>query len=108
MDRHYEQGYYEYPSADGSHFGFLTDPFAYGNKVKMDLFKKYGVLAAAGDRHLVEFLNNKWYLSSPSRRFWTGILIKDYIILKPLATKRSPGAFVLYNKIIFYPKSYSF
>lgn len=75
MDRHYEEGYYEYPSADGSHFGFLTDPFAYGNKVKMDLFKKYGALAAAGDRRLVEFLNNKWYLSSPSRRFWTGILI---------------------------------
>lgn len=65
MEKHYEEGYYEYPSADGSRFGFLTDPFAYGNKVKMDLFKKYGALAAAGDRHLVEFLNNKWYLSSP-------------------------------------------
>lgn len=65
MEEHFEEGYYEYPSPDGSHFGFLTDPFAYGNKVKMDLFKKYGALAAAGDRHLVEFLNNSWYLSSP-------------------------------------------
>lgn len=65
MQKHFKEGYYEYPSPDGSHFGFLTDPFAYGNKVKMDLFKKYGALAAAGDRHLVEFMNNSWYLSSP-------------------------------------------
>lgn len=65
MDKYYDEGYYEYPSPDGTHHGFLTDPFAYGNKVKMDLFKKYGALAAAGDRHLVEFMNGKWYLSSP-------------------------------------------
>jgi len=65
MDRYFEEGYYEYPAADGGHFGFLNDPFAYGNKVKMDLYKKYGALAAAGDRHLVEFMNGKWYLSSP-------------------------------------------
>lgn len=65
MEAHYEEGYYEYPSPDGGHYGFLTDPFAYGNKVKMDLFQKYGALAAAGDRHLAEFLNNDWYLSSP-------------------------------------------
>lgn len=31
--------------------------------VKMDLFKRYGQVAAAGDRHLVEFLNNTWYLN---------------------------------------------
>lgn len=55
-------GYYE---KEGARFGFLTDPFAYGNAVKMDLFKKYGALAAAGDRHLVEFLNNNWYLKDP-------------------------------------------
>ena len=31
----------------------------------MDLFSRYGALAAAGDRHLAEFCNNKWYLGSP-------------------------------------------
>lgn len=36
-----------------------------GNIVKFDFYKRYGVLAAAGDRHLVEFLNNKWYLKDP-------------------------------------------
>jgi len=37
------------------------------NTVKMELFKRYGYIAAAGDRHLVEFLPGKWYLESPER-----------------------------------------
>lgn len=61
MDRFYEEGYYE----GGDRFAFHTDPFAYGNKVKLDLFRRYGALAAAGDRHLVEFLSNQWYLKDP-------------------------------------------
>lgn len=65
MEKYYEGGYYEYADEKGSHFNFFSNPFAYGNKVKMDLFKKYGALAAAGDRHLVEFMNGSWYLSSP-------------------------------------------
>lgn len=35
------------------------------NLVKMDLFERYGQIAAAGDRHLVEFLNKNWYLRDP-------------------------------------------
>ena len=34
-------------------------------KVKMDLFQKFGVIAAAGDRHLAEFCEGKWYLENP-------------------------------------------
>ena len=37
------------------------------NAVKMELFKRFGYIAAAGDRHLVEFLPGKWYLESPER-----------------------------------------
>lgn len=33
--------------------------------VKFDLFKRYGVIAAAGDRHLAEFCNGYWYLKDP-------------------------------------------
>jgi alpha-galactosidase len=36
--------------------GYLTDVFACGHKVKFDLFRKYGLIAAAGDRHLAEFM----------------------------------------------------
>lgn len=34
------------------------------NAVKFDLFRRYGIIAAAGDRHLVEFLP-PWYLKNP-------------------------------------------
>ncbi len=34
------------------------------HKVKMDLFKRFGVVAAAGDRHLAEFCEGKWYLAN--------------------------------------------
>ncbi len=35
--------------------------------VKMDLFSRYGYIAAAGDRHLAEFCEANWYLGSPDR-----------------------------------------
>ena len=35
--------------------------------VKMDLFLRYGIIAAAGDRHLAEFCDKEWYLDSPER-----------------------------------------
>ena len=34
-------------------------------RVKMDLFRRYGWIAAAGDRHLAEFCEGKWYLRDP-------------------------------------------
>lgn len=61
MDRYYEDGYYE----GDDRFAFNYDTFAYGNKVKLDLFRCYGALAAAGDRHLAEFVSNLWYLRDP-------------------------------------------
>ncbi len=59
IEKYYSRGYCEKPGLSPD--GFHTDPFRYGNKVKMDLFLKYGVLAAAGDRHLAEFLPNSCY-----------------------------------------------
>ena len=61
-EKYFEEGYYE---EGDDRFAFRTNPFAYGNKVKLDLYAKYGALAAAGDRHLVEFLPNTWYLKDP-------------------------------------------
>lgn len=58
---YFERGYCEQLGFDKDDFRG-DNPFLYGNKVKMDLFNRYGVLAAAGDRHLVEFLNGDWYL----------------------------------------------
>lgn len=62
-EKFFEEGYCEH----NGRFSFKTDPFMYANKVKMDLFEKYNVLAAAGDRHLVEFVDNKWYLENEEK-----------------------------------------
>ncbi len=62
MEKFYEEGYYEQP---GRRFAFQEDPFAYGNKLKLDLFRRYGALGAAGDRHLAEFCPGTWYLKNP-------------------------------------------
>ena len=43
---------------------WMNSHFACAHKVKFDLFQRYGAIAAAGDRHLVEFLP-QWYLHSP-------------------------------------------
>ena len=64
IDRFYESGYCEQRNDPNAHRG--TDPFLYGNKVKMDLFKRFGALGAAGDRHLVEFMDGSWYLNDQS------------------------------------------
>jgi len=39
--------------------------FHCGNRVKFDLFKKYHRIAAAGDRHLAEFMPGDSYLNDP-------------------------------------------
>jgi alpha-galactosidase len=36
-------------------------------KVKFDLFRRYGYIAAAGDRHLAEFCPGDWYLKDPQQ-----------------------------------------
>ena len=45
----------------------MNSSFASTEKVKMDLFNRFGYIAAAGDRHLAEFCEGKWYLESPER-----------------------------------------
>lgn len=44
---------------------WANSSFACAHKVKMDLFKQYGYIAAAGDRHLVEFMSTDRYLKDP-------------------------------------------
>lgn len=46
---------------------WMNNSFTSEEKVKMDLFTKFGYIAAAGDRHLAEFCEGKWYLENPER-----------------------------------------
>ncbi len=44
---------------------WMNNSFKCAQKVKLDLFNKYGYIAAAGDRHLAEFCEGTWYLKDP-------------------------------------------
>lgn len=46
---------------------WMNKAFSTGEMVKMDLFRRFGYIAAAGDRHLAEFCEGNWYLGSPER-----------------------------------------
>lgn len=59
IDRHFEQGYEE---GDNN---WANSTFACAHRVKMDLFLRYGLIAAAGDRHLAEFMPGDQYLKDP-------------------------------------------
>lgn len=52
---------------DGGDNNWLNNYFTSADRVKMDLFKRFGLIAAAGDRHLAEFCPPSWYLSSPAQ-----------------------------------------
>lgn len=56
IEEHYEEGY------DEPDTNWANACFACAHRVKMDLFKRYGLIAAAGDRHLAEFMPGEEYL----------------------------------------------
>ncbi|MFA6507710.1 MAG: alpha-glucosidase/alpha-galactosidase [Treponemataceae bacterium] len=51
----------------GGDKNWLNSVFESCERVKLDLFKRYGVIAAAGDRHLAEFCPPSWYLANPEQ-----------------------------------------
>lgn len=58
--KYYHTGYWK---DESNHW--MNNSFASTNRVKFDLFKRYGSIAAAGDRHLAEFMHGKMYLENP-------------------------------------------
>ncbi|CAN7693661.1 alpha-glucosidase/alpha-galactosidase [Paenibacillus sp. LjRoot153] len=64
VDKYYESGFEHNKDA------WVTNTYTAANRVKFDLFRRYGVIAAAGDRHLAEFMP-PWYLKDPETvRSW--------------------------------------
>ena len=65
IDAHYEEGYEE-PDKN-----WANSTFECAHRVKFDLFRRYGLIAAAGDRHLAEFMPGTDYLKDPETvKFW--------------------------------------
>ena len=53
------------------------------NRVKFDLTSRLGIAAAAGDRHLAEFVPPNWYLNNASD--WKfGLTPADRVKLRPV------------------------
>jgi len=61
MDKYYESGCPSDPTSDAVEFD-KDKYFIDSRRVKMDLFRRYGAMGAAGDRHLAEFMNGADYL----------------------------------------------
>ena len=59
VDSHFEEGYEEKDE------NWMNSTFACAHRVKFDLFRRYGLIAAAGDRHLAEFMPGNEYLNDP-------------------------------------------
>ncbi len=59
---------------------WANNSFTCSQKVKFDLFNRYGYIAAAGDRHLAEFCEGKWYLKDPDtvKEWGFGLTTVDY------------------------------
>lgn len=59
VDKHYAEG------LDEPEHHWAASPFNCAHRVKFDLFRRYGLIAAAGDRHLAEFMPGDEYLKDP-------------------------------------------
>ncbi|MCL2360151.1 MAG: alpha-glucosidase/alpha-galactosidase, partial [Candidatus Bathyarchaeota archaeon] len=60
VEANYERGYGE----ENEHWA--NSYFTSNQRVKFDLFKRFGYIAAAGDRHLAEFMPGSEYLNCPA------------------------------------------
>lgn len=59
IEKHFEEGYEERDT------NWANACFACAHRVKFDLYNRYGLIAAAGDRHLAEFMPGDEYLRDP-------------------------------------------
>lgn len=59
INKHFTEGYHE-PDQN-----WANACFECRHRVKFDLFNRYGLIAAAGDRHLAEFMPGTEYLKNP-------------------------------------------
>ncbi len=61
IDEHYEEG------IEFGDDNWMNSTFACAHRVKFDLFRRFGLIAAAGDRHLAEFMPGNDYLRDPEQ-----------------------------------------
>lgn len=86
VDEHYEEGF----ALDDNNWA--NEGWECSHRVKFDLFKEYGYIAAAGDRHLAEFMPGDKYLKSPEVvKSWKFGLTKVATRKSRLASRNARG-----------------
>ena len=65
--RKYAQKYAETGTPTQADQNWMNNVLRCREKVKFDLFRRYGYIAAAGDRHLAEFCPGDWYQKDPQQ-----------------------------------------
>lgn len=75
---------------------WLNTSFSSLERVKLDLFRRYGLIAAAGDRHLAEFCPPSWYLANPETvtEWKFGLTTVDYRISMREDLKKKAARYV--------------
>lgn len=74
IDKYYESGYSEKVDKN-----WMNDTFSCAQRVKFDLFRNYGLIAAAGDRHLAEFMPPIYLKDPETVKSWMfGLTTVDY------------------------------
>ena len=78
--REFAEKYYETGFSEAADSNWMNDSFACAHRVKFDLFLRHGLIAAAGDRHLAEFLPPWYYLRDPEtvRGWMFGLTTVDW------------------------------
>lgn len=67
VDKYYETGFDKKGDAN-----WMNNSFSSAARVRFDLFRRFGYIAAAGDRHLAEFCDTDEYLTDPETvKKWT-------------------------------------
>ena len=97
VDRYYASGYDK-----GHDNNWINNDWACAHRVKFDLFRRFGYIAAAGDRHLAEFCPRRWYLQDPDCvREWTFNLTPISIRWKMYSDRMKKGEKLLSGEIPF-------
>lgn len=80
--REFAEKYRETGFSENTDSNWMNNSFACAHRVKFDLFLRHGLIAAAGDRHLAEFLPPWYYLRDPEtvHRWMFGLTTVDYRI----------------------------
>lgn len=85
-DKYYTTGYHKKDD------NWMNTPFACNHRVKFDLFRKYDLIAAAGDRHLAEFMPPIYLKDSDTAQSWGFQLTSVDFRLKDLEERQKKSA----------------